>query len=100
MTDDYARTHDYFRAVAAVLLAGDIQARLVSNSEHPAVEVLLIDGSRVLWSNARQFWGYTIISPNGTGTSDIESLPWDVDVEDAAKMIAMHDYPAPAAYPV
>jgi hypothetical protein len=106
-TDDYHRSPDFYRAVAAVLLAGDVQARVVSNAQGHWIEVQLIDGSRVLWSNDHPYWGYTIVLRDTALASAIgsniiagrETLPCDVAVEDAAKMIAMHDYPAPAAYP-
>lgn len=100
MSDDYPLSHDFFAAVAANLLAGDIQARVVSNAEAVSIEVKLIDGSRVLWSNARGHrWGYAVIPLGGEMTADTTDEPWDLPVEDAARMIAMFDYGSPAEYP-
>ena len=97
---DYARSEDFYFAVAAVLLAGDVQARVVANPETFWIEVSLIDGSKVLWTNAREYWGYSLIDPQGEMTvAEFETLPWDVDVVDAAKMIAMHDYPVTVEFP-
>lgn len=96
----YARTEDFYSAVAAVLLAGDVQARVVANAETFWIEVSLIDGSKVLWTNARDYWGYSLIDPGGQmTTAEFDTLPWDVDVTDAAKMIAMHDYPVTTEFP-
>lgn len=97
--EDYARTPDFYYAVAASLLAGDVQARVVANPENYSIEVRLVDGSRVFWSNNRDYWGFTHVEADGAATGDYETLPWDCDVEDAAKMIAMHDYPSPAEWP-
>ena len=100
MSDGYPVSLDYYAAIAATLLAGDIQSRVVSNAEAASVEVKLIDGSRVLWSNARGGrWGYTIIPLGGEMTADMTDEPWDLSVDDAARMIAMFDYPAPAEFP-
>ena len=107
MSDDYPLSRDYFAAIAATLLAGDIQARVVSNAEAVSIEVKLIDGSRVLWSNARGHrWGYTIIplrsaltSRGREMTADMTDESWDLSVDEAARMIAMFDYGSPAEYP-
>lgn len=96
---EYERSFDYFTAVAAVLRAGDVQARVVDNTVDYSVEVRLIDGSRYYWTNAGPLWALSHLGTDGTLTSEPETLPWNIDVEDAAKMIAMHDYPAPAEFP-
>lgn len=97
---DYHITRDYYSAIAATLLAGDIQARVVSNSATISIEVKLIDGGRVLWSNVPGYcWGYAIIPLNGQMRGDMTDNRWDLSVEDAARMIAMFEYGSPAEYP-
>lgn len=97
---DYPLSYDYFAAIAANLLAGDIQARVVSNTEAASIEVKLIDGSRVLWSNARgQRWGYAVVRPHADMEGDITEEPWDLPVEDVSRMIATFDYGSPAEFP-
>jgi hypothetical protein len=103
----YHLTRDYFAAIAANLLAGDIQARVVANAEACSVEVRLIDGSRALWSNSKgERWGYSIIpAPSaltpqgGEMIADMTDEPWDLSVDDAARMIAIFDYGSPAEFP-
>lgn len=98
--DDYLLSYDWFAAIAANLLAGDIQARVVSNPESASIEVKLIDGSRVLWSNAKgKRWGYAIIRPHADMEGDITDVPWDATVDEAARMIATFDYGSPAEFP-
>lgn len=97
---EYERTSDFAYAVSATLLAGDIQSRVVFSAEMPIIEVALIDGAKVFWSNfTDDYWSFSMVDARGDLTTGSETLPWDVSVEDAAKMIAMHDYPAPASYP-
>jgi hypothetical protein len=96
----YFFDYDFYAAVAATLLAGDIQARVVTNPEAAAIEVQLVDGSRVLWSNARGLvWGYSIIREHADMEGDTTRHPWDLEAAEAAKVIATFDYPVPVAFP-
>lgn len=98
--DEYHLSRDYYQAIAATLLAGDIQARVVANAEAVSIEVKLISGSRVLWSNVRgRRWGYSVIPRGGDMTGDITDEPWDLPVDAAARMIATFAYDSPAEFP-
>lgn len=97
----YFFDYDFYAAVAASLLAGDIQARVVSNAESASIEVRLVDGTRVLWSNAKgKVWGYAVIRENADMEGDTTAAPWDLMPEEAARVIATFDYPAPPEYPL
>lgn len=97
----YFFDYDFYAAVAASLLAGDIQARVVTNAESASIEVRLVDDSRVLWSNARgRAWSYAIIREHADMVGDTTDHPWDLMPEEAARAIATFDYPAPPEFPL
>ena len=97
----YHLEFDFYAAVASLLLAGDIQARVVSNAEATSIEVQMVDGTKVLWSNAKgRAWGYSIVSPTSDVIGDVTDVEGDSSPEVVAGMIATFDYPGPVAYPL
>lgn len=95
----YHFTRDYFSSVAATLLAGDIGARVVTNSASYSIRVHILDGGTVMWSNATEVWAWTIIHPDGTTEAGSTESPADLDVAGVARMIALFDYSAPPEFP-
>lgn len=99
MEKTYHQTYEYLAGIASILLAGDIQARVVANSTGVhSIEVRLTDDSRVLWSNSSGKWGYSLVRPEAMDT-EMTDLYGEAEAEEVAKLIALTDYPAPAAYP-
>lgn len=97
----YHFTRDYFAAIVATLLAGDIGARVVMNGRIPFVEVQTIDGGSVLWTNVTgsQVWAWTFVRPDGSVDGKVTESPADLDVPEVAKLIALFDYVAPPTFP-
>jgi hypothetical protein len=92
----YERPH--YQAVAHLLTAGDIGARVVSNDTYTGIEVSLVDGSTVVWSNAGdpKGWAWTRVDPGGDmHTGQEVALAVGAAPEDVARYIA--DYPYAAA---
>lgn len=88
-------------AIVALLRAGDIAARAVSNRDSTFVYVGLIDGSRILWSNSTsQVWQCSIVSKDGVVEGYSTDLPWDAVAEEVARLIATYDYESPVEFPV
>ena|SRR5215471_18410000 len=84
----------FYAAVVTNLLAGDVQARRVSNDQAIAVEVRLEDGTRVLWSNAGHWWAYTSVGPDGSTDGRVATLGWDAPPDSVATLIATFEYGA------
>ena len=99
---EYQRSRDFYAAVAANLLAQDIQARVVSNAVACSIEVRLIDAVRVLWSSGaeEEHWVYTFVRPSGEVESGRATLKWDSSVEEVARLIADHPYVAGPEFPI
>ena len=99
---DYQRSRDFYAAVAANLLAQDIQARVVSNARACLIEVRLIDGVRVIWSSGvdGEHWAYTFVRPEGDVEAGQEALAWDSPVEEVARLIADYPYVAGPEFPI
>lgn len=96
---NYYQTYSHQAAIASVLLAGDIQARVVANPEAVhSIEVKLTDDSRVLWNGSSGKWGYSLIRPDGMET-EMTTLGEDADPSEVATLIATTEYPAPISYP-
>lgn len=94
----YHYTYDFFAAVAATLLAGDIQARVVDNTEVHSIEVRLVDGGRAYWSNSEGPWVLGLLRADGS----VEARPATEvlrEVGEVAQMIANYDYDSPAEFP-
>jgi hypothetical protein len=85
---------DHYQAIAHLLVAGDIQARVVKNQSATSIEVKLEDGSAVLWNNgSRVGWTWTVIDKEGALHVGPEvDLPQGADPEAVAAHIAGHPY--------
>lgn len=90
------------RLIVPVLIAGDVQARVVSNPKSSFIEVRLIDGGRVLWgiSEDAPWWAYSIIDPDGDLHTGLTGVGADASPEEVARLIATYNYPAPVEFPV
>lgn len=98
MSEKYLSREHYAR-IAALLLAGDIQAQARPNVDTWVVAVRLVDGGQVLWSNdSRSWWGWTVVGPNGDVTTGTTWLTWIVSAESVAHHIATFEYPAPPVF--
>ncbi len=84
----------FYASVVTLLLAGEIQARTVSNEQATSIEVKLEDGTRILWSNAGKWWAYTAIDKAGDTRSVVSTVGWDATAETVAGMIATYEYGA------
>lgn len=76
--------------IAALLLAGDVQARAVHPIGTVGVEVYSEDKkTRVVWSPANdQHWGWIMVLPDGSVETSETPLRLDAAVEDVARAIA------------
>ena len=81
------REISHYASIAAVLLAGDIQARVVSNGTTPSV-VVTAEGDRVIWGNDGEVWAFTVVTASGMTIGGLTETPYDVPPEDVATMIA------------
>lgn len=89
----------HFVAIAHLLTAGDVATRIVQVGESYGIEVSLVDGDKVVWSNARsQNWSYTrVVITDDSLTSGQQKtfkspVTWDAMPESVAELIATHDY--------
>lgn len=84
----------HYQAISHLLVAGDIQARVVSNQVAASIEVKLEDGSAILWSNHdSKGWGWSRLTPAGeveVGTR--AALDQGADAETVATFIARFQY--------
>lgn len=87
--------------IVTLLIAGDIQARIVSNEEADFVEIKMTDGGGVLWNrDSGPWWSFTILDREGQlGNARVTGLASDAAPEEVAKLMATYQYPAPAEYP-
>jgi len=88
---------DFFAQVAALLLAGNIQARPVHNEATTSIEVKLENGTRVYWTNRGRSWAYTAVLPDGDTRGAIAPaghplMASSVPPEEAAQYIATFPY--------
>jgi hypothetical protein len=93
----YYYQQDFFQQVAALLLAGNIQARTVHNQNVYSIEVKLVSGTRVYWSNRGRFWAYTPVMPDGDTRGSVAPVSHPLmessaDAEKAAYYIATFPY--------
>lgn len=93
----YYYQQDFFAQVAALLLAGNIQARPVHNADTYSIEVKLANGTRVYWTNRGRSWAYTAVLPDGDTRGAIAPvghplMPSSIEVEEAARYIAQFPY--------
>jgi hypothetical protein len=95
-------TRELCEKVATLLLAGDVQARVVANEKANFVEVRLFDGGIVLWSpDENPWWSFSIVDPDGEmHTGMMTGLSITEDPEIVARTIATYAYPAPVEFPV
>ena len=100
---DWYQSFDHFASIAAILLAGDIQARVVQNGEFHLINVSLIDGGNILWgfdatSDIRS-WVYSQVDGAGDLTVGMTQTPWTADAEEVAKTIATFEYEVNPEFP-
>lgn len=82
---------DHYQKVVVVLLAGGVQARVVSQNGigQRAIEVVEEDGVNVLWTNTNLgVWCWSAFAPEGDQVGYLQtSLPHDADPEAVAMAI-------------
>jgi hypothetical protein len=92
------------RQIVPLLLAGDIQARAVSNNKAEMVEIRLVDGGKVLWGVNNEelgpWWAWMIIDPDGETHAGLTGVAGDAEPEEVARLIATFNYPAPLEFPI
>jgi hypothetical protein len=93
----YYYQQDFFHQLAALLLAGNIQARVVHNEHTYSIEVKLESGTRVYWTNRGRSWAYTAVLPDGDTRGAIAPaghplMSSSVSSEEAAAYIAQFPY--------
>lgn len=85
---------DHYQAIAHLLVAGDIQARVVSNQKAMSVEVKLEDGSAIFWNNgSSDGWKWTHLTLGGElQVGEGVTLAQGADAESVATFIARFQY--------
>jgi hypothetical protein len=83
------KQHDptHYASIVAVLLAGDVQARMVRNGFAPSVEVKQ-SGDRVIWGNTGPTWAFTVVTKDGMTAGGETTTASGVPPEQAALLIA------------
>jgi len=84
----------HYQAITHLLVAGDIQARVVSNDVAMSVEVKLEDGSAILWSNHDHHgWKWSRLTPEGeVKVGDGATIAQDASPDEVATFIARFQY--------
>lgn len=83
------RDLNHYASIVAVLLAGDIQARLVGHGKVlSAVEVKTERGDRIIWGNGGEHWAATIVAVEGETSVFTSTLAFDAAPEDVAVTMA------------
>lgn len=77
----------HYASIVAVLLAGDVQARLVTNGSTPSV-VVTQGGNRIIWGNTGPTWAYTVVTKKGSTIGGETEVASGVSPEQAATLIA------------
>lgn len=90
----YFFDRQHYQAIAHLLVAGDIQARVVSNQAAMSVEVKLGDGQSVLWNNgSRLGWTWSRLDLEGELHVGPEvDLPQGASPDEVAAFIARFPY--------
>lgn len=86
---------EHYQAIAHLLTAGDIGARVVSNDAYTGIEVGLEDHTAVIWSNAgnNRGWSWTHIDTAGDMTAGTEAkIDIGAAAEEVARLIATYPY--------
>lgn len=97
---EFSREH--YAWIAAILLAGDIQARVVTNPRLTGIAVSMVTGEQLVWSNENEHgrWAYSHVTESGEIVGRVTLLEADAKPEVVARHIATFEYPSPVAYPV
>lgn len=78
---------DHYASIVAVLLAGDIQARVATNGAHSTI-VVTADGDRIIWGNTTGRWAFTVVTKEGTTVGGSTDVAAGVPPEEAAVLIS------------
>lgn len=95
----YEQSH--YQGIVHLLTAGDIAARVISNTRMSGVAVSLEDGTEVVWGNSGPEWAYTAVAPTevigdevlgGEVVTGKAQMPSGATAEQVAHLIATWPY--------
>lgn len=73
--------------IVSLLLAAEVQARVVSNAEYTGVEIRTEPDGRIIWANTGDYWVYSQVTAEGEVIGGSTEVDADAEPEDVFLMM-------------